>query len=166
MSNAGTIGGSAPRFGKYRGKVVNNVDPETKGRLLVSVPEVYGAAGQNWALPCVPYAGPSLGLFLLPMIGQDIWVEFEKGDINQPIWTGCYWGMGSAPGTLETEKVLKTLTSEIRIDDLTGTITISSLSSGEIVISPGSIKISSPLNGSLEIAGPLVKINGDGLEVL
>lgn len=51
-------------FGKYRGKVESNDDPQQLERLQISVPLVLGDNRLSWAMPCVPYAGPSVGLFL------------------------------------------------------------------------------------------------------
>lgn len=79
-----------PFWGKYRGAVIDDQDPLMLGRLLVSVPGVTGAT-YNWAMPCVPYAGPEAGVFTLPPIGTALWVEFEGGDPDYPIWTGRYW---------------------------------------------------------------------------
>lgn len=160
------IGGSPPRYGKYRGKVLNNVDPLSKGRLFVGVPEVNGATGGNWALPCVPYAGDGVGMLFLPAIGTDVWVEFEKGDISHPIWTGCFWGQSTAPTVLETEKIIKTRVAEIKIDEIQNAVVISAPASGEVHIAPGNLKITTPQGGSIEMQGRLVKINGDGLEVI
>ena len=82
-------------YGKYRGMVINNVDPMQMGRLQVQVPDVTGLAPASWAMPCVPVAGIQNGLFVVPMIGSGVWVEFEKGDINYPVWVGCFWGSAS-----------------------------------------------------------------------
>ena len=85
-------------YGKYRGTVLNNVDPEFRGRLLVQVPDALGLVPSSWAEPCVPLAGPTgppMGVYLVPPIGAGVWVEFEKGDPEYPIWTGCRWGAQS-----------------------------------------------------------------------
>jgi hypothetical protein len=75
-------------FGKYRGVVLNNVDPMQMGRLMVEVPDVTGLAPSSWAMPCVPIAGIQNGMVALPIIGSGVWVEFEQGDPDYPIWTG------------------------------------------------------------------------------
>ncbi len=85
-------------FGKYRGTVINNIDPLQLGRLLVQVPDVIGLTPSSWAEPCVPLAGPTgppMGVYLVPPIGAGVWVEFEQGDPDHPIWVGCRWGTTS-----------------------------------------------------------------------
>jgi hypothetical protein len=83
-------------WGKYRGRVEANVDEELMGRIQVSCPAVPGLR-LGWAMPCVPYAGPGVGWFAIPPIGADVWVEFEGGDPNYPIWAGCFWQPGEIP---------------------------------------------------------------------
>jgi hypothetical protein len=84
-------------FGKYRGKVTGNKDPMHLGRIQVSVPAVLGESRSSWAMPCVSYAGPNIGLFAIPPEGANIWVEFEGGDPDYPIWSGCFWGKDEIP---------------------------------------------------------------------
>lgn len=81
-----------PLWGKYRAVVLDNCDPLLIGRLQVSAPAI-GAAVLNWALPCVPYAPIEAG-FAVPPIGTAVWIEFEGGDPNAPIWTGRFWREG------------------------------------------------------------------------
>jgi uncharacterized protein involved in type VI secretion and phage assembly len=112
-------------YGKYRGLVADNADPTHRGRLQVSVPAVMGDS-PVWALPCVAYAGDSVGFFLLPDVGTGVWVEFEAGNPDYPIWVGCFWGDGqiatadAVPGI----KFLKTASVSIRIDDDAGELVI------------------------------------------
>jgi uncharacterized protein involved in type VI secretion and phage assembly len=84
-------------FGKYRGKVTATADPMHLGRIQVSVPAVLGEGRSSWAMPCVPYAGADIGLFTVPPVGSNIWVEFEGGDPDYPIWSGCFWGSNELP---------------------------------------------------------------------
>lgn len=84
-----SAGGNAQRFyGKYRGLVVENIDPLQMGRVLLQCPDVLGAIPSSWAMPCVPAAGIQAGIFIVPPIGSQIWVEFEQGNPDYPIWTG------------------------------------------------------------------------------
>ena len=36
-------------------------------------------------------------MFTVPPEGSNVWVEFEGGDANYPIWSGCFWGQGELP---------------------------------------------------------------------
>ncbi|MFH7026543.1 MAG: phage baseplate assembly protein V [Heteroscytonema crispum UTEX LB 1556] len=95
-------------FGKYRGKVTANQDPLHLGRIQVQVPAIFGAERQSWAMPCTPYAGVDIGFFAIPPIDANVWVEFEEGDPDYPIWSGCFWGEDELPQNAkvaEPEKV-------------------------------------------------------------
>ncbi len=76
--------------GKYRGKVLSTEDLTMSGKLLCEVPALPGML-LNWATPSVPYAGIEQGLFALPPEGSDVWIEFENGNPDNPIWSGGYW---------------------------------------------------------------------------
>lgn len=80
-------------YGKYRGTVVNNIDPENRGRIQAIVPDVQGLAPSTYAMPCLPAAGKGSGAYFLPEIGSGVWIEFEQGNPDYPIWTGCFWGI-------------------------------------------------------------------------
>ena len=84
------------RYGKFRGLVTDNNDPQKRGRLRLRIPSVLGDQESDWALPCLPYGGASAcGLFLAPPNGAQVWVEFEEGDVHRPVWTGTFWQDGS-----------------------------------------------------------------------
>ncbi|HEY9641421.1 MAG TPA: phage baseplate assembly protein V [Coleofasciculaceae cyanobacterium] len=91
-------------FGKYRGKVATNKDPMHLGRIQVQVPAVLGEGSSSWALPCTPYAGKEIGFFTIPPVGANIWVEFEGGDPDYPIWVGCFWGAEDLPQAARVEE--------------------------------------------------------------
>ncbi len=156
-------------FGKYRGKVENNVDPQQQGRLQVSAPAVLGEGSLSWAMPCVPFAGPGVGLFTLPPTGANVWVEFEGGDPDYPIWSGCFWGLGEVPVTpaIEQMKVFKTDTATITINDIPGAggMTIELTTGAKIEITASGIAIDNGLGGKIQLTGPQVSVNDGALEV-
>ena len=79
-------------FGKYRGFVTDNADPEKRARVKLTVPSILGAAETDWALPCMPFGGlADQGMFMVPEPGAQVWVEFEQGNLSYPIWTGTFW---------------------------------------------------------------------------
>jgi uncharacterized protein involved in type VI secretion and phage assembly len=84
-------------YGKYRAIVVDNKDPSRLGRLKLKVPSVLGPdVVTGWATPCAPYGGAAdQGFLFVPERDAGVWVEFEEGDLEFPIWVGSYW---SRPG--------------------------------------------------------------------
>ncbi|WP_156830519.1 phage baseplate assembly protein V [Methylobacter marinus] len=96
-SRYGEVPGEGPRWGKHPGVVVNPVDPEFRGRMLVQVPDVWGPNVSSWAHPCVPWGGLTMGMYVVPPIGANVWVEFLNGDTERPIWTGFWWGSLADP---------------------------------------------------------------------
>ena len=90
-------------WGKYRGKVTGTHDPLNLGRIQVEVANVFGDGRSNWAMPCTPYAGKDIGLFMVPPVGSNIWVEFEDGDTAYPIWSGCFWGEQELPAKAQIQ---------------------------------------------------------------
>ncbi|MCP8689056.1 phage baseplate assembly protein V [Marinobacterium sedimentorum] len=94
-------------FGKHRGVVVDNQDPEHRGRLKLQVPSVLGSQTSNWALPCLPFGGlDGQGCYSIPEVDAQVWVEFEAGNIDQAIWVGTFWQPGTSPGNAPPEKRL------------------------------------------------------------
>lgn len=98
-------------LGKYRGTVVDPQDPDQLGRVKVRVPIVHEALDNGqlpWAMPCTPYAGKDVGFFMIPPAEANVWVEFEQGEVERPIWSGCFWDPGELPKNAqvsEPEKV-------------------------------------------------------------
>jgi uncharacterized protein involved in type VI secretion and phage assembly len=119
-------------YGKYRGIVRNNQDPENLGRIKAVVPEVLGDLETGWALPCTPYAGNGIGQYTIPPADSGVWIEFEAGDPARPIWTGCWWSSNELPednaGTAATPP-LKIFRTEkglmVTMDDNSQTVTVS-----------------------------------------
>ena len=109
-------------YGKYRGKVENNIDPLQQGRVQVSCAAVFGEGSLSWAMPCAPFAGSGVGFFALPPVGANLWVEFEAGDPDYPIWSGCFWGVGEVPAlpAVEQMHVIKTGSITLTLSDLPG----------------------------------------------
>jgi len=156
-------------FGKYRGHVENNIDPQQMGRVQVSVPAVLGEGTLSWAMPCVPYAGSGVGLFAIPPNGANVWVEFEGGDPDYPIWSGCFWGLGEVPAlpAIAEMKVLKTAAGTITVNDLPGVggIKIETILGAKIEITARGIEIDNGMGGSITLMGPQVSVNNGALEV-
>lgn len=130
---SGRSAGQGARFyGKYRGLVTDNNDPNKLGRVRARVPEALGDVESGWALPCTPYAGDGSGQYTVPEAGAGVWIEFEAGDPSRPIWSGCWWGDGQLPadnGGSSGSPSLRILRSEqglmLTLDDTNQKITVS-----------------------------------------
>lgn len=160
---------SARFYGKYRGKVTDNMDPLMQGRIRAKVPAVFGEEETGWALPCSPYAGSGVGFFFVPPVDSNVWIEFEGGDGDYPIWTGGFWGTGETPAMpgLPSTKIIKTDTATIKLDDLPGAggITIETTTGLKIVMNVTGIELS---NGaaSVKLTPASVSVNNGALEVI
>lgn len=89
-------------YGKYRGIVVNSATPETNGRLTATV-TVGGTPVIVVAEVCTPFAGLNMGFYGMPPPQAGVWIEFEEGNLNKPIWTGCWWPEGQLSLSLGTQ---------------------------------------------------------------
>jgi hypothetical protein len=161
-------------FGKYRGKVANNVDPLQLGRLQVEVPKVLGDSRLSWAMPCVPFAGPGVGFFALPPVGANLWVEFEGGEIDYPIWSGCFWGPGQVPAKPAIPQVvaLKTQSIALTLSDVPGgggfTLEVNPPAVAtplKLTFTSAGIEISNGKN-SILLSAASVNINNGALEII
>jgi uncharacterized protein involved in type VI secretion and phage assembly len=164
-------------FGKYRGAVINNIDPMRSGRIMASVPDVGQGIPTTWAMPCVPITGKQSGTWLLPQIGAGVWIEFEQGDPDYPIWSGCFWGsaaevpsLAQAGNPLSPSIVLQTgLQNTIAISDLpgpTGGILLKSTTGAMIAVNDVGITISNGKGATIVLVGPSVTINNGALVVI
>jgi uncharacterized protein involved in type VI secretion and phage assembly len=183
MSPQPTTAGTNPTkyYGKYRGLVIDNIDLEQIGRIMVQVPDVLGEIPSSWAMPCVPAAGIQSGCFIVPPIGSQVWVEFEQGDPDYPIWTGGFWGMvgdvpalatappGIRPGQnslLQTTGQNMLMVSDAPPSPATGGIVLKSTSGAMIVVNETGIYISNGQGATITLVGPTVDINLGALTVV
>lgn len=173
--------GAKRYYGKYRGLVIDNIDPLQMGRILAQVSDVLGEAETSWAMPCVPAAGIQAGCFIVPPIGSQVWIEFEQGDSDYPIWTGGFWGtvvdvpvFATAPPAIPPGQniVLQTtgenmvLISDAAPTPATGGIILKSASGAMIVVNETGIYISNGQGAMITLIGPVVAINQTSLTVV
>jgi hypothetical protein len=164
-------------YGKYRGTVVNNVDPMQIGRIQVLVPDVSGVVPTSWAMPCLPGVGINTGVFTVPPIGAGVWIEFEHGDPDYPIWVGGFWGSAAevpvlahavAPG-VDGFTIQTTLKNGIVVSDVpgpTGGVLIQTTTGATISVSEVGIVISNGQGATISLIGPTVDINAGALTVV
>lgn len=163
-------------FGKYRGTVINNIDPMQIGRLLVQVPD-FSVIPIAWAMPCVPVAGFQMGFVTVPPPLAGVWIEFEQGDPDYPIWSGCFWGTAAevpvsariVPPGVPGISIQTVLQNGITISDTpgpTGGILIKTTTGAMISVSDTGIIISNGKGATITMAGPAVDINLGALTIV
>jgi hypothetical protein len=68
----------------YRAIVRDSRDPSGKGRIKVSIPSQTGTSAGDWIWPVV-----SSGYIVTPKAGDQVWVAYENGDVEMPVWLGA-----------------------------------------------------------------------------
>jgi uncharacterized protein involved in type VI secretion and phage assembly len=169
-------------YGKYRAVVSNVDDPEKRGRIRATVADVLGTKiSSTWALPCVPMAAPGAGVFVIPPVGAFVWVEFEQGDVDYPIWTGGFWGESSdvpkmatspepnaTPGqniVLQTSGGQVLAVSDASASSSQGGIVLKSAGGAMIVVNDSGIYLDNGQGATVWLKGSEVAINQDALTV-
>jgi hypothetical protein len=148
-------------FGKYRGQVTDNNDPDNLGRVRAKVPRVLGEEETGWALPAFIYGGASeQGLYAVPDVGAGVWVEFEGGDLSYPIWTGTWFTTDAIPESATPgKKVLKTKSGhKIVLDDDAGTLEMTDSNGNTVSMDSNTIKIASGSAVKIIIDAPLIEL--------
>src|SRR5580698_1919128 len=168
-------------FGKYRGVVIENVDPMQIGRLQAEIPDVLGETPSGWALPCVPAAGIQAGFFIVPPIGSQVWMEFEQGDPDFPIWTGGFWELtedvpviASAPApippgqtiVLQTNGQNALVLSDAEPAPAASGVFLKAGGGATIIVNDAGITISNGKGATISLVGPVVSINSGALTVV
>jgi uncharacterized protein involved in type VI secretion and phage assembly len=173
--SAGARRQAARHYGKYRATVLDNIDPERMGRVMLEVPDVLGRRPSNWAMPCVPAAGVQSGFFIAPAIGAQVWAEFEGGDPDLPIWTGGFWGTAAeVPISASTQPMIivleTTAQASLTVSDApptaaSGGIILKSPGGAMIVVNDAGIFISNGKGATITLVGPTVDINAGALTI-
>jgi uncharacterized protein involved in type VI secretion and phage assembly len=164
-------------YGKYRGTVINNVDPMQIGRIQVMVSDVSAILPSSWAMPCVPVAGKQMGTYFVPQVGAGVWVEFEQGNPDYPIWVGGFWGLVAEVPVLalagipaSPNMVLQTTAQNaVVVSDLpgpTGGIMLKSATGATLIVNDTGIYIQNGKGASITLVGPTVTINAGALTVI
>jgi len=173
MADSGA--GAPGRFyGKYRGIVTDNQDPMMLCRIRARVPDVLGDDESGWAMPCAPFGGSQTGFFSIPTQDAGVWIEFEHGDPDYPIWTGCWWGSAEdVPTVLLAPPYRKVLIqtedgNQLILDDTPGLggITLQTSGGQKITLSSTGIEIDNGTGATMKLTGPQVSINDGAMDVV
>jgi hypothetical protein len=132
-------------------------------------------------MPCVPIAGKQEGIFVVPQIGAGVWMEFEQGESDYPIWVGGFWGIATEvpalalapppipPGqniVLQTTLQNSIVLSDAAPTPLTGGIVLKSATGATIIVNDSGIYIDNNKGASLIMVGKSVTINNGALVII
>jgi hypothetical protein len=148
-------------FGKYRGVVTDNQDPDNLGRIKAKVPRLLAEEELGWALPAFIYGGKSeQGFYAVPDVDAGVWIEFEGGDLSYPIWTGTWYTSGAIPESAQPgQKVLKTKAGHKNIlDDDAGTLEITDSNGNSMTMDSSVIKVSAGSATKIVIEAPNIEL--------
>jgi phage baseplate assembly protein gpV len=148
-------------YGKYRGQVTDNNDPDNLGRLKAKVPRLLGDEETGWALPAFIYGGASeQGLFAVPDVGAGVWIEFEGGDLSYPIWSGTWYTSGDVPESAQPgKKVFKTKSGhKLVFDDDAGSLEITDSNSNTVTMDSSTVKVAAGNAVKVVIDAPQIEL--------
>jgi uncharacterized protein involved in type VI secretion and phage assembly len=155
-------------YGKYRGHVTDNNDPDRLGRVKAKVPRLLGDAETGWALPAFPYGGAAeQGFFAVPDRGAGVWIEFEGGDLSYPVWSGTWYTTKAIPESATPgKKVLKTRSGHrLVLDDDGKTLAIADSHGNRIAMDASGIAISDANGNRITMTASGISVNDGALEV-
>ncbi len=167
--------------GLYRGTVTLNTDPELRGRLMLAIPDALSFVPSTWAEPCTPLAGPAgppMGFYMVPPPGAGVWVMFEHGDVDKPVWMGCRFDTAATVPTtahlgnpadpnIVVQSLLQhmLMISDMPPTPLTGGIILKSTTGAMIVVNDSGIYISNGKGAMMTMIGPTIDFNTGALTV-
>lgn len=85
-------------YSSYRGFVVDNDDPDGMNRVKVVLPTIhpYDNIGE-WAYPINNWGGENYGTHCLPQKGDMVWISFEHGNPDFPLWQHAGYATNEKP---------------------------------------------------------------------
>ncbi len=177
--------------GVVTARVVDNVDPDSMGRVQIQFHWLNDGEQSFWARVATPMAGNEMGIYFLPEIDDEVLVAFEHGNIEYPIVIGSLWNGSALPSqensngennirqiksrsghelTFDDTEDGKKLTLQssgshkIEFDDSDNSITIESSRGNTVVMDDDGITIEDSGGNSMkmEASGNMtIKCNGD-----
>jgi uncharacterized protein involved in type VI secretion and phage assembly len=158
--------------GIYPARVESNFDPKNMARIQVSIADVGGRSISTWAKPCLPVTGTNAGMYTVPPKGAAVWVQFVRGNADEPVWLGGYFSEAEAPQLQgRTTPGLDGITLQttgnnglVISDGPNGGILIKTAGGSKIEISDLGITISAQ-GAEIKLSGGTVSINNNALTI-
>lgn len=90
-------------YSTYRGFVSQNNDPKKMNRLQLIIPHLDPVTPyEYWAWPSGMWGGENHGVQMIPSIGDMVWIEFENGNADYPVWKHAGYAESELPTDFAT----------------------------------------------------------------
>jgi len=164
----------ASYFGKYRGIVTDVADPDNMCRIRARIDSLLDGKETDWAMPAAPFAGDGHGLVMLPKVGSGVWIEFEAGGLDNPIWSGGWWASGQRPDPQgeQVRVVVSENGHQVVLDDAAGEVKVVhsggpeiKMTDSEVVITVGSCELKIT-NTEISLNNGLIKVGQAGVSLV
>ncbi|HET8797747.1 MAG TPA: phage baseplate assembly protein V [Thermoanaerobaculia bacterium] len=160
-------------FGVYPAVVSNINDPESQGRVKITLPWAPDTGSEKydaWARIATLMAGGKRGSWLIPDVGDEVLVAFEGGDPRRPFVLGGLWnGQDAPPESMDSagknyKKVLRSRNGvKVTLDDTDGREQFIAETPGgqkfTLKDGPGSIEIADSNGNSIRMEASGITIN-------
>lgn len=148
-------------YGTYRAQVKSTADPENRGRIMLLCPQVHGPSYPPvWAEPKSAMAGSQFGFWHVPDVGEWVYVQFDHGRSDFPIWEGGWWGLNDQTADMVTSKVVLATKEGLKLvfDRANGTILVSHPAGSSIQLDDTGIIVAGE---SVSLVASTVIVSGD-----
>ena len=161
-------------FGKYRGIVTDVADPENMCRIRARIDSLLDGKEPGWAMPAAPFAGDGHGMVMLPKVGSGVWIEFEAGSLDNPIWSGGWWASGQRPDPQgeQVRVIVSEKGHQVVLDDAADEVKVVhsggpeiKMTSSEVVITVGSCELKIT-NTEISLNNGLIKVGQAGVSLV
>ena len=159
-------------FGVTTGRVINQLDPLTLGRVQVQLPFIDAIDMSPWARVVTPMAGQLAGHYFIPNVGDDVLVAFEHGDVNVPYVIGSLWSVMAPPpmpSPMPQIRAIRTLTgNQIVLTEAPPSITIQTAPTGPyqtIAMNPTGVQVATPTMVSIMVGTTTVVVTPSAVNV-
>lgn len=158
-------------YGCHPATVTDLVDPDSIGRIKVTLPwspDASGARYEAWARLATLFAGNDRGSWFIPEVGDEVLVLFEGGDVRRPFIVGGLWnGKDSPPTSADRQNVKKVIKSRngvtITIEDQDGQEKLRLETPGGCSVTlkdgPGSIEVQDSNGNSVKLESAGITVN-------
>lgn len=149
--------------GVYSASVLDNLDPDGVGRVLVRVQGLPERETDFWARVVTLMAGRNRGTWFIPEVGDEVLVAFERGDVRVPYVIGALWnGKARPPAAAGDVKLIRSRSGmTLRIQDDSNSLVLETPAGQRITLEdgPDSVKIEDASGNSVILAASGVTVN-------